>query len=79
MKAPHLILSAFLAIAACSLPALSGGQEMVVGNDAGVGARAMGMGGAYTAVSDDAAAIYYNPAGLAQMRRIEWNLRKFYN
>lgn len=49
-------------------------QEMVVGNEAGVGGRAMGMGGAYTAVSDDAAAIWYNPAGLAQIRRIEWNL-----
>ncbi len=49
-------------------------QEMVVGNDAGVGGRAMGMGGAYIAVSDDASAIWYNPAGLAQIRRIEWNL-----
>jgi len=52
----------------------SAAQEMVAGNDAGVGARAMGMGGAYAAVSDDASAVYYNPAGLAQVRRIEWNL-----
>src|SRR5687767_4229754 len=29
------------------------------------GARAMGMGIAYTAVADDATAIYYNPGGLA--------------
>lgn len=29
------------------------------------GTRARGMGGAYTAVSDDAAAIWYNPAGIA--------------
>ncbi|MHB9030753.1 MAG: OmpP1/FadL family transporter [Candidatus Latescibacterota bacterium] len=56
------------------LSSSSSAQEMVVGNDAGVGARAMGMGGAYTAVSDDASAIYYNPAGLAQVRRFEWNL-----
>ena len=31
----------------------------------GVGARAVGMGGAYTAVSDDPYAMYWNPAGLA--------------
>ncbi|MDD3600037.1 MAG: hypothetical protein WCZ48_00275 [Bacillota bacterium] len=33
--------------------------------DIGMGARALGMGGAHIAVADDAAAIYYNPAGLA--------------
>jgi hypothetical protein len=33
-------------------------------------ARVMGMGGAYFGVSDDASAIFYNPAGLAQ---IQWN------
>ncbi len=30
-----------------------------------VGDRASGMGGAYTAVSDDATGLYYNPAGVA--------------
>jgi len=34
----------------------------------GIGARAIAMGGAYTAVADDASAVYYNPAGLAQLR-----------
>ncbi|MCD4813719.1 PorV/PorQ family protein [bacterium] len=35
----------------------------------GIDARALGMGGAYTAVADDAAAVYWNPAGLAVMKR----------
>lgn len=33
----------------------------------GVGARALGMGGAFVALSDDATAIYWNPAGIAQL------------
>jgi len=33
----------------------------------GVGARAMGMGGAFVAIADDASAIYWNPAGLADL------------
>lgn len=33
-----------------------------------VGVRALGMGGAYTAVADDAAAVFWNPAGLMQIR-----------
>ncbi len=39
----------------------------------GVGARALGMGGAYSAVANDYSAIYWNPAGLAQMTRAEFS------
>jgi|ERR1035437_592954 hypothetical protein len=37
----------------------------------GAGARAMGMGGAYTAVADDASAIYWNAAGLGTIKNIQ--------
>ncbi len=37
-------------------------------NGVGVGARALGMAGAYTALSDDMSGVYWNPAGLIQMR-----------
>jgi len=39
--------------------------------DLGAGARGPGMGNAFTAVADDAYAIYYNPAGLALLSRPE--------
>jgi len=35
--------------------------------DIGVSARAVGMGEAYSAISNDISAIYYNPAGLTQL------------
>jgi len=37
----------------------------------GVGARAMSMGSAFTAVSNDASALYYNPGGLVQLTKPE--------
>ena len=35
----------------------------------GVGARAMALGGAYTAAVDDATALYWNPAAMTRVRR----------
>jgi len=40
----------------------------------GVGARAMGMGGAFTGLSDDVSASYYNPAGVAAVENNELSL-----
>ena len=34
-------------------------------NNVPVGTRAVGMGGAFGGVADDASGVYYNPAGLA--------------
>jgi len=38
----------------------------------GVGARAIGLGFSYIGISDDYSAIFWNPAGLAQIRRFEF-------
>lgn len=45
------------------------------------GERAQGLGGAYTAVSDDASGVYYNPAGLAfaQSNDISGSANAFYS
>jgi len=56
---------------------LIGGSGLALAEDnhafttfrAGVGARALAMGGAYTAVADDATASYWNPAGLVGIER----------
>lgn len=42
-------------------------------NEFGPGARAMALGGAYSAVAEDYTAVYWNPAGLAQIRKMEFH------
>ncbi|MCI0514043.1 outer membrane protein transport protein [candidate division KSB1 bacterium] len=44
----------------------------VLGRSWGAGARAMAMGGAFSSVADDYTATYWNPAGLALIRRMEF-------
>jgi long-subunit fatty acid transport protein len=44
----------------------------ITDNELGFGARALGMGGAYVGVADDYSATYWNPGGLAQMRKMEF-------
>lgn len=36
----------------------------------GIGARALGMGGAYVALANDGSAVYWNPAGLTNMNKL---------
>jgi long-subunit fatty acid transport protein len=45
----------------------------------GIGARALGMGKAYLAVSDDSSAPSWNPAGLASLSRAEFSISFSYN
>lgn len=41
------------------------------GGVTGIGARPLGMGGAFVAVSDETSAVWWNPAGLGQLTRAE--------
>lgn len=60
-----LLLAIVLAIT-CVLPAGVSAVEFVI-----VGPRAVGMGGAGVAVTDDALATYWNPAGMALKNTID--------
>jgi hypothetical protein len=58
------------------LPTLGYGQSKVGTTAApflgiAVGARALGMGGAFTATADDATALYWNPAGIAGLDKFQ--------
>ena len=49
-------------------------EERAIGSFAGVGTRSMAMGGAYVGIADDFTAVFFNPAGLAQIRQREMYL-----
>lgn len=55
----------------CLAPVVFGQNVTKVGTTAapflnvGIGARAIGMGGAYVSMADDASSLYWNPAGIA--------------
>ena len=57
----------FLLINALILTLLFVGMAFAAFDDMGIGARPLGMGGAFVAVADDANAAMYNPAGLGYM------------
>jgi len=61
------LLAAFLLVPSTRMArALESGADFL---NIGAGARASGLGSAYTALADDANAVYYNPGGLALARR----------
>lgn len=65
-------MRSLIAVLLLAGPAL--GAETASFLDVGAGARALGMGGAYTAISDEADAIYWNPAGLARLEKRQVSL-----
>ncbi len=60
-----------------ALPALA--QQEYDFNIMGTGARARGMGGAFIGVADDATAVGWNPAGLAQLEKMEASVVGLFN
>lgn len=63
-------------IAALALTAVTAwGQDLINSSPSpvGSGARALGMGGAFIAIADDATAASWNPAGLTQLERPEFS------
>ena len=71
---PRYILLTITAISIFLLTQSAAAQEITVGNDFGVGARAMGMGGAFMCIANDYTALHWNPAGLSQIKRVEFFL-----
>jgi len=69
-----VIAASMLAFATLAAGAELFNEVILMGGTASdPGARAIGFGGAYTAVADDYTASFWNPAGLGQVRRIELN------
>ena len=72
----RIVVAAILLSAIPSAPLLAGepGTSGFVFLRLGNGARASGMGEAFTAVADDATSIYWNPAGMANIQGVELNV-----
>ncbi len=51
-----------------------GGDFMEIGS----GVRALGLGGSFTAIADDGSAIYWNAAGISQLKKIEIGVMRSY-
>ncbi len=71
MKRSLALLSVALLLAAPVLASGEDGSSGLTFLKLGVGARAIGMGDAYTAVGGDASCIYWNPAGTAAVENID--------
>ena len=64
-------LMVILAAPLCAQKLLPERLLLTTGQYVGSGSRALGLGGTYTGIADDYSAVWWNPAGLAQVKRIE--------
>jgi hypothetical protein len=74
MRMTRFLVPLALAAALAGLapgPARAAGEKGFAFLKVGVGARAMGMGGAYVAEVNDPSAVYWNPAGLGGLERAQ--------
>ncbi len=69
-KLALVALTVFFCVMGYSQVSLAGDNHAFPMLRMGVGARALAMGGAYTAVASDATAGYWNPAALAQVEKL---------
>jgi hypothetical protein len=67
MRRRSLLVLAVLALGS-SAQAVNYSNEVL---SIGVGARALGMGGAYVGIADDSTAVYWNAAGLTNIKHME--------
>lgn len=74
MQGKSVFISLIVMLLVVAQVTLAQEEVFFLGEETGVGARAMGMGGAFLGVADDYSAIYWNPAGLGQLRRMEMNI-----
>lgn len=68
-----ILLAAFVLVPLLSLETLAGDAGRESQFSIGSGVRAVGMGGGFTGMADDASAIFWNQAGLALLDRQEFN------
>jgi len=66
-----IILKMLLLVLLVATSAQAQSEAFFLGHISGVGGRALSMGSAYLAISDDYSATMWNPAGLTQLRRME--------
>ncbi|MCB9367279.1 MAG: outer membrane protein transport protein [Calditrichaeota bacterium] len=71
MRTLFILLSLFIATLSFAQDEIPERLLLTGGQQVGSGARALGLGGTYTGIADDFSAIWWNPAGLAQVKRIE--------